>query len=231
MENIGQTPSFFIELTPIIAAIITSAISALIAYIVSKKQAESTEKQLDKEISAGIKKVKYEYELEQKRDDSNFVNKFKLEKLAHLYELIGRYERYNTRKKILIKNFLVFNKHKEITDKEVDSYIEKRDIIETEEFSENINRKITIEVCYFPKIKKEWEEAASYNLKIIDLYIDQMLGRLEIKDEKHSGKKIPKNYSLNEFLNDIEISDLNSANIMESIEEEIEIIMSKLENN
>lgn len=229
MEKLNLLFSLISELSPIIVPIITSIISAVIAYFVSKQQVKSSERRLDKEINAEIKKVKYQYELEQKRDDSNFLNKFKLEKLAKLYELIGRYGRYNTRKINLIRQLSLFNNDRQLTDDEIDDYLDERKEIEDEEFSENLIRQITIEVCYFSEIREEWNKIHSYNFKIIDIYIDQILGHLAIKDEKYFINKIPENYTLNNYLKDIERSYIYYINLIESIEKEIVVIMSKLE--
>lgn len=80
MEKLNPLFSLISELSPIVVPAITSIISAVIAYFVSKQQVKSSERRLDKEINAEIKKVRYQYELEQRRDDSNFLNKFKLKK-------------------------------------------------------------------------------------------------------------------------------------------------------
>lgn len=65
------------------------AISAFVAFIVAKLQSKNAERQIDKQIKGEVEKIKIQYELEQKRDNINFLNKFKLEKLTELYDLVA----------------------------------------------------------------------------------------------------------------------------------------------
>ena len=78
----------------LIGVVITVILSAYISNLVSKRSIESE-----------IKKLSININWSQK-DNSNFINKLKLEKLAELYELIGQYGRFNTKATIQITRIL-----------------------------------------------------------------------------------------------------------------------------
>ena len=70
-----ENASDLLSLIPEIVNLLGIAVSALVAFIVAKVQSKNAEIQLDKQIKAEVEKIKIQYELEQKRDNINFLNK------------------------------------------------------------------------------------------------------------------------------------------------------------
>lgn len=202
----------------LIGVVITVILSAYISNLVSKRSIESE-----------IKKVEYQYKLESKKDNSNFINKLKLEKLAELYELIGQYGRFNTKATIQINRILHTATLDKISEDQKQKFIEERRIIEQEFEEKNIMRQISINVSYFPKMTGLWTTLSATQSRIVSMYIDQILGLKEFKNNRYASFKIPDDYTLDQFENDLqEVSNL-IVNFLQTIEKEIGSIMNDLE--
>lgn len=203
-------------------------ISAIVSNIVSTKNIKSQQENIDRQINAEVEKIEIQYRLEQKRDNINYLNKFKIEKLAELYELIGQYARYSTKLNLLIQEFFRKNPSLSFDEEEVALFKDNRAKIEEDFFEKNIMRKITILVAYFPNLRKKWEELTSYQSRYIDYLPDQIIGTLVIKQDGYDMYKIPENYTLKKYLDDLQSVNLVILNLIKSIEDEIEIVMNFL---
>lgn len=203
-------------------------ISAIVSNIVSTKNIKSQQENIDRQINAEVEKIEIQYRLEQKRDNINYLNKFKIEKLAELYELIGQYARYSTKLNLLIQEFFRKNPSLSFDEEEVALFKDNRTKIEEDFFEKNIMRKTTILVAYFPNLRKKWEELISYQSRYIDYLPDQIIGTLVIKQDGYDMYKIPENYTLKNYLDDLQSVNLVILNLIKSIEDEIEIVMNFL---
>lgn len=184
-------------------SIITVILSTTGSYIISKKNIKNEKKRIDRMIKSEIEKVRIQYEYEQKRDNNNFLYRFKLEKLAELYELFGQFGRYNARLTIQIKE-LLYKERSEVTDEDIKSFLLKRSKIESEFFEEKIMRKITISTTYFPKIKENWENMSEFQNNVVHLYPDQILNLMEIKNPDFEVNKIPDGYTIGMYFKDLD---------------------------
>ncbi|MDT2808183.1 hypothetical protein [Vagococcus lutrae] len=92
----GATPDAKLTFTgAILTVIVSSLLAAWTSYMVTKKSLKVEKENFDKQIESELSKIKVQYMFEQKRDSINYLNQFKLEKLAELYELVGQFGRYN----------------------------------------------------------------------------------------------------------------------------------------
>ncbi|GEL68198.1 hypothetical protein [Marinilactibacillus psychrotolerans] len=169
-----------------------------------------------------------QYHLEQKRDNNNnYLNKFKIEKLAELYELLGQFGRYNTEITLLIQNFLRESQlHFEKED--IDLFKKKRDQIEKRFFDRNTMREISVLVNYFPITRIKWETIVKLQLKYVTIYPDQIIGSLIIKQDRFENFKIPDNYTLKNYFDDLELIQIKSIDLLEHVTKETEYILNKL---
>lgn len=225
IENSSDLLSFLPEIINISGV----AMSAFVAFIVAKLQSKNSERQLDKQIMAEVEKIKIQYELEQKRDNINFLNKFKLEKLAELYDLVAQNLRYVTRITILFQELLRSKPHDEISIDEINNFLKERTIIEDEHFEKSLTKQITIVTNYFPNLKSEWERISSLEHRIIDLYPDQILGTLNINREEYSEFMLPIDYTPNDYLADTRRVQNEYLSYMDQIAKGIGNIMDGLE--
>ncbi|MDT2758491.1 MULTISPECIES: hypothetical protein [Enterococcus] len=219
-------PSDFVGL---IGSILTVLLSGYISNKVSKRNIASEQAKIDKQITSEIEKLRIQYEYSQKLNNSNFLYRFKLEKLADLYELVVQYARNNAQVSLEIESLLRNTKIDDITDEQKSRFKDYRTQIEDDFFNRNVMRKITINMAYFPRIKKQWVYASSLKFRIIDLYIDQILGLLEITDPVKFDKKIPDNYTIGQFLDDIHQVSYETQSILDSIENEVGRLMMEME--
>ncbi|MFL2117797.1 hypothetical protein ACEN4P_09180 [Marinilactibacillus psychrotolerans] len=202
-------------------------VSAIVSYIVSKNNIKSQKESIDKQIDAEIEKIRMQYQLEQKRDNNNYLNKFKIEKLAELYELLGQFGRYNTEITLLTQNFLR-ESQLYFEEKDIDLFKRKKDQIEKRFFDRNTMREISILVNYFPKIRIKWETIVKLQLKYVTVYPDQIIGSLIIKQDRYENFKIPDNYTLNNYFDDLELIQIKSIDLLEHVTKETEYILNKL---
>lgn len=86
-------------------------------------------------------------------------------------------------------------------------------------------------MSYFPSIKKYWLYVSSLKFKVVDIYPDQILGLLEIKDPRHNANKIPDNYTLQQYIDDIHKVRLEIQIVLDKIENEIGKIMMEMEKS
>ena len=236
IENSSDLLSFLPEIINISGVVV----SAFVAFIVTKLQSKNAERQLDKQIeaelekikiqfNAEVEKIKMQYELEQKRDNINFLNKFKLEKLTELYDLVSQNLRYVNRITFLFEELLRSKRLDEISKDEKNIFLKARTIIEDEHFEKSLTKQITIATNYFPNLKNEWEKICSLENKIITLYPDQILGTLIIKREEYSRFTLPTGYTLNDYLEDTRRVQSEYISYMDLIAKEIGNIMDGLE--
>ncbi|MFC4770959.1 hypothetical protein [Enterococcus hermanniensis] len=219
-------PSDFIGL---IGSILTVLLSGYISNKVSKRNIVSEQAKIDKQITSEIEKLRIQYEYSQKLNNSNYLYRFKLEKLADLYELVVQYARNNAQVSLEIESLLRNTKINDITDEQKSRFKDYRTQIEDDFFNRNVMRNITINMAYFPRIKKQWVYVSSLKFRIIDLYIDQILGLLKITDPVKFDKKIPDNYTLGQFLDDIHRVSYETQNILDLIENEVGRLMMEME--
>lgn len=224
-----ENASDLLSLIPEIVNLLGIALSALVAFIVAKVQSKNAEIQLDKQIKAEVEKIKIQYELEQKRDNINFLNKFKLEKLTELYDLVAQNLRYINKVTLLFEKLLRGKQLSEISKEEIDIFLKERNIIEEEYFEKSITKQISIATNYFPNFKNKWEQISSLEHKIINLYPDQILGTLTIKREEYSRFLLPDNYTLNNYLEDTRGVQSEYLSYIEIIAKEIGNVMDSLE--
>ncbi|EPC6147135.1 TPA: hypothetical protein ACSPFS_002590 [Enterococcus faecium] len=85
--------------------------------------------------------------------------------------------------------------------------------------------------CVFPSIKISWLYASSLKFKVIDMYPDQILGLLEIKDPSPSDNKIPDNYTAQQYIEDIYNVRSEIQRVLDRIENEIGKIMMEMERS
>lgn len=202
----------------LVGVVITVILSAYISNVVSKRNIESE-----------IKKVEYQYKLELKKDNANFINKLKLEKLAELYELLGQYGRFNTKVTLQIKRILRTAPLDKISEDQKLRFVEERRIIEKEFEEKNIMRQISINVSYFPTMIDLWATLSATQSRIVSMYIDQILGLKEVKNNNYVSYKIPDDYTLDQFDNDLEVVSKMIMDFIQTIEKEIGGIMNELE--
>lgn len=202
----------------LVGVVITVILSAYISNVVSKRNIESE-----------IKKVEYQYKLESKKDNANFINKLKLEKLAELYELLGQYGRFNTKVTLQIKRILRTAPLDKISEDQKLRFVEERRIIEKEFEEKNIMRQISINVSYFPTMIDLWATLSAKQSRIVSMYIDQILGLKEVKNNNYVSYKIPDDYTLDQFENDLEVVSKMIMDFILTIEKEIGGIMNELE--
>ncbi len=224
-----ENASDLLSLIPEIVNLLGIAVSALVAFIVAKVQSKNAEIQLDKQIKAEVEKIKIQYELEQKRDNINFLNKFKLEKLTELYDLVAQNLRYINKVTLLFEKLLRGKQLSEISKEEIDIFLKERNIIEEEYFEKGITKQISIATNYFPNFKNKWEQISYLEHKIIHLYPDQILGTLTIKREEYSRFLLPDNYTLNNYLEDTRGVQSEYLSYIEIIAKEIGNVMDSLE--
>lgn len=236
IENSSDLLSFLPEIINISGIVV----SAFVAFIVAKLQSKNAERQLDKQIEAEIEKIKIQfnaevekikiqYALEQKRDNINFLNKFKLEKLTELYDLVTQYLRCVNVIINLFDKLVRSSPLSEITNDEKKKFFKERTIIEDEYFEKGLAKQITMVTNYFPNLKNEWEQISSLEYRIISLYPDQILGTLTIKREEYSKFTLPTDYTLNDYLEDVQRVEMRYLSYMELIAKEIGNIMDGLE--
>lgn len=221
-----KNPSDLIGLLGSISAVL---LSGYISNKVSKRNIASEQAKIDKQITSEIEKLRIQYEYSQKLNNSNFLYRFKLEKLADLYELVGQFGRNNAQVSIEIESLLQETKIDDITDEQKNRFKEYRTQIEDDFFNRNVMRKITINMSYFPHIKKQWMHASSLKFRIIDLYTDQILGLLTITDPAKFDHKIPEYYTLRQFIDDIHRVRYEAQSVLDSIENEIGRLMIEME--
>lgn len=202
----------------LVGVVITVILSAYISNVVSKRSIESE-----------IKKVEYQYKLESKKDNANFINKLKLEKLAELYELLGQYGRFNTKVTLQIKRILRTAPLDKISEDQKLRFVEERRIIEKEFEEKNIMRQISINVSYFPTMIDLWATLSATQSRIVSMYIDQILGLKEVKNNNYVSYKIPDDYTLDQFEKDLELVSKMIMDFIQTIEKEIGGIMNELE--
>nr|WP_321292696.1 hypothetical protein [uncultured Trichococcus sp.] len=236
IENSSDILSFLPEIINISGVVV----SAVVAFIVAKLQSKSAERQLDKQIeaevekikiqfNAEVEKIKIQYELEQKRDNINFLNKFKLEKLTELYDLVTQHLRYVTVIINLFDKLVRSSPLDEIKNDEKNNFFKERTIIEDEHFEKGLTKQITMATNYFPILKNEWEQISSLEYRIISLYPDQILGDLTIKSEEYSKFILPTDYTLHDYLEDVQRVQSRYLTYMELIAKEIGNTMDGLE--
>lgn len=226
IDYLLKNPSDLIGLLGSISAVL---LSGYISNKVSKRNIASEQAKIDKQITSEIEKVRIQYEYSQKLNNSNFLYRFKLEKLADLYELVGQYGRNNAQVSLEIESLLRDTKINDLTDEQKSKFKDFRTQIEDDFFNRNVMRKITINMAYFPRIKKQWIYASSLKFRIIDLYTDQILGLLKITDPVKFDKKIPNDYTLGQFLDDVHHVSYETQNILDLIENEIGRLMMEME--
>jgi len=202
----------------LIGVVITVFLSAYISNIVSKRSIESE-----------IKKVEYQYKLESKKDNANFINKLKLEKLADLYELLVQYGRYNTKATLQINRILRIAPLDKISEDQKLIFLQERRIVEKEFEEKNIMRQISINISYFPKMVGLWTSLSSTQSRVVSMYIDQILGLKEFNNNNYVSYKIPDDYTLDQFENDLEVVSKMIMDFIQTIEKEIGGIMNELE--
>ncbi|WP_461198045.1 hypothetical protein [Enterococcus sp. N249-2] len=202
----------------LVGVVITVILSAYISNVVSKRSIESE-----------IKKVEYQYKLESKKDNANFINKLKLEKLAELYELLGQYGRYNTKITLQINRVLRIARLDKISEDQKLRFVEERRIIEREFEEKNVMRQISINVSYFPKMIDLWATLSATQSRVVSMYIDQILGLKEFNNNNYVSYKIPDDYTLDQFENDLEVVSKMIMDFIQIIEKEIGGIMNELE--
>lgn len=139
-----------------LSSLIGAIIPAIVAYWVSKMNIKSEKENINKQILAESRRLEIQYELAQKRDNTNYLNRFKIEKLAELNELVTIFLRYDTKltnlneetiRRNLKENGVIF------TQERIDSFKAKRNEIEQIFYDEGIMKRITMMVIYFPPIK------------------------------------------------------------------------------
>ncbi|MDT2837289.1 hypothetical protein P7H50_10450 [Enterococcus durans] len=223
-----KNPSDFIGL---FTSILTVLLSGYISNQVSKKNIKNEQIKIDKQIKSEIDKLEIQYKYSQKLNNADFLYRFKLEKLAALYELVGQFGRHNAEVSFKIESLLRNNKLEEIDEKQKIDFKNKRTELEKNFFEKNVMRKITINMSYFPSIKKYWLYVSSLKFKVVDIYPDQILGLLEIKDPRHNADKIPDNYTLQQYIDDIHKVRLEIQIVLDKIENEIGKIMMEMEKS
>ena len=148
----------------ILTVIVSSLLAAWTSYMVTKKSLKVEQENFDKQIESELSKIKVQYMFEQKRDSINYLNQFKLEKLAELYELVGQFGRYNGQLSMQIEKLMRMNKIEEISDEKKEIYKKERTRIEQDFFDRNTMRTITIRMSYFTKIKGKWNQVHSMQI-------------------------------------------------------------------
>lgn len=212
----------------LVGAVITVALSGFISNVVTNKNIKNERENLNKQMDAELERIKQEYVYSQKLSNSNFLYKFKLEKLAELYELVGQYSRYNAKLTILIRRLFRGHKIEDITDQQKNTFVEDRTLIEDEFFNRNVMRQISIIVSYFPDLKDVWTNTTKQH-NIIESYPDQILGLVNITNPEFFDRKIPEYYSRNDFEKDLDNVNLLNINLLTAIETEISTIMIEME--
>lgn len=218
-----------------IGAVITIVISSMLAvwtsYMMTKKSLKADQENLEKQIESELSNIKVQYMFEQKRDSINYLNQFKLEKLAELYELVGQFGRYNTQLSMQIELLLRENKIEEISDALKENFKEEREKIEKNFFDRNTMRTITIKMSYFTKIKDKWNRVSSLHNKFVAHYPDEILRLVEIKNPEFFDLKIPEDYTINRFFKDLKVVRTGISDVLDDIENEIGLIMNRMEKH
>lgn len=147
-------------------------VSAIVSYIVSKVQANSDKKNLKIQIQAEIEKVEQQYNFElqkiekqytfeQKRDNTNFIVKLRVEKATELIsaldELIG------------LSSYYYNNSIKK----------SKKEIYDSKKLTQftSIETKVSILINYFSVLRVEWNDAKIFlketEQTFIEVYLDK----------------------------------------------------------
>lgn len=215
----------------ILTVVVSSLLAAWTSYMVTKKSLKVEQENFDKQIESELSKIKVQYLFEQKRDSINYLNQFKLEKLAELYELVGQFGRYNGQLSMQIEKLIRKNKIEEISDEKKEVFKKERTKIEQEFFDRNIMRTITIRMSYFSKIKGKWNQVNSMHNRIVASYPDQILQLVEIKNPEYFDLIIPDGYTINDFLEDLKIVRNGIFEVLDEIENEIGVTMESMEKH
>lgn len=228
----NATPDAILTL---IGAIVTVILSSLLAtwtsYIMTKKSLKAEQENFEKQIESELSKIKIQYMFEQKRDSVNYLNQFKLEKLAELYELVGQFGRYNAQLTMQIEKLIRVNKLEEISDEEKEKFKKERSRIEEDFFDRNTTRTITIRMSYFAKIKNKWNQVHSMHNRVVSNYPDQILQLVEIKNPEFFDLIIPADYTIKDFLEDLKTVRNGIFDVLDEIENEIGLTMENMENH
>ncbi|GMG69254.1 hypothetical protein [Tetragenococcus halophilus] len=195
----------------ILVVLISVIGSGIVSFIVARRNAKTDKENIDKQINAKVAEIDRQYEFEQRKDNHNFLYRFKLEKLAELYDLVAQYGRHCEQLRIQIES-LIRNQESDkktspvenISDKEKEEYKNKKEIMEKKFFESNIMREITRDMAYFPEFNGLWKEINhEFNL-YLGLYPEQILGLLVIKNPKGYYAIIPEEYTVNKYFDDLD---------------------------
>ncbi|MHC5374533.1 hypothetical protein ACYSNU_12115 [Enterococcus sp. LJL120] len=214
----------------ILTIILSTGIAGVTAYKSSLRGIKSEHNKIDKQISAEMEKLRLQYKYEQKRDNSNFLYRFKLEKLAELYELVGQFNRQSYQLSLQSEKFFRSKKLQDITEEDKQLFKEERTTIEQGFFEKNIMRSISMNMSFFPNIDKQWIETSRLHSIIVEQYPDQILSMIVVKNPDLMFYKIPEDYTLNDFFEDINRVRVTEMNLLDAIQEEIRSIMQEMEN-
>lgn len=214
----------------ILTILVSSLLAAWTSYTVTKKSLKVEQENFDKQIESEIEKMKVQYMFEQRRDSINFLNQFKLEKLAELYELVSQFGRYNSQLTIQIEDLIRIKKIEQISDEEKESFKKERTRIEDNFFDRNTMRKITISMSYFTEIKHKWNRVICMHTKVVAHYPDQIFHLYEIKKPEYFDLLIPKGYTKNDFIKDLDNVRSGIIELLDEIDNEIGLIMKNMEN-
>lgn len=237
MNNISEifknaTPDAVLTFTgAMLTVVISSLLAVLSSYMMTKKSLKVEQKNFEKQIQSELSKIKVQYMFEQKRDSVNYLNQFKLEKLAELYELVGQFGRYNAQLTMQIEKLIRMNKLEEISDEVKGNFKKERTRIEKEFFDKNTMRTITIRMSYFTKIKNKWNQVSSMHNRVVANYPDQILRLVEIKNPEYFDLIIPDEYTINDFLEDLKIVRNGIFEVLDEIENEIGLTMENMEKH
>lgn len=158
-------------------------ISAIVSFIVAKVQTRSAEKNLNTQIQSEIEKVERQYDLElqkiekqytfeQKRDNTNFIVKLRIEKATELIsaldELINLSSYYHN-------NSIKKAKREEFDYKKLSQFT-------------NTEAKVSILINYFSVLRQEWKDIKMFLMEtdqaFIKIYLDKVTltedGELEL---------------------------------------------------
>lgn len=226
-----------IDWNKIITVLVTAIIPAIISFIVSKMNIKTEKENINKQIEAEIKKVKIQYELAQKKDNANYLNKLKVEKLAKLYPAVAKFNNgIAILSEFTINSIDYFKNSIPLSEEEINIYKNEREEIKNMYIDENLIAEISTLAVYFPNIKEEWDTVIFRYPLYIEIYPKYLLKgekdlevQYRIYEELYKGiYDMPKNYNINKCKQDLENLNLRTKNIGNLISEEINKTMNTL---
>lgn len=221
----------------LIVVLIGAIIPAIVSYIVSKMNIKNEKENINKQIEAEIKRVKTQYKLAQKKDNKNYLNKLKVEKLAELYPAVVKFTReINKISEFTVNSINYFENSIPLKEDELKVYKKIKKDIENKNIDHKLINKISVLAVYFPEIKKQWDTILFRYALYTEVYFEYLLegekdleNEYNIYDELYEGiYDVPEKYDLAQYKRDIKDLNHKTKELVNLISSEINQTMNIL---